>query len=124
MPQAFENLNSHSCKTDHQAEAKKKARLERFGSGQGQEKKPAEDPSVLASKLAARAERFALSKSGTQPAPGTAASAATPQASKAPTNVQERDAAAVAKAAALVKPAANPEAEAKRQVSFPSFNTW
>lgn len=97
-----------------QAEAKKKARLERFGVSSAQTAKPAEDSSILASKLAARAERFALSKSSANPS--AAGPASQKQAVKASSPVQDKDAAAQAKAAALVKPAANPEAEAKRQV--------
>ena len=102
-----------------QAEKKKKARVERFGDAKA---KPAEDAGELASKLAARAERFALSS---KPAPQAAAKTGAPQtaaakpeaaASRQAQSVEEKNQAALAKAAAMVKPAANPEAEAKRQV--------
>ena len=99
---------------------KKKARLDRFGSGEG---KQAEDSGALASKLAARAERFALTKSDSQTLTAKAGAGKEAPAKvepakgpAKPASVQERNAAAIDKAAALVKPAANPEEEAKRQV--------
>ena len=109
-----------------QADKKKKARLDRFGKGK---EKSTADAGELASKLAARAERFALSKPASQgtgkAAPAqTADEGATQEASKAPApvskraqSIEEKNQAALAKAAAMVKPAANPEAEAKRQVT-------
>ena len=98
---------------------KKKARLERFTTSQ--EVKP-EDSSALASKLAARAERFALAKPdipATRPAAqdGKSEPVAAVKAVKQQ-SAQERNNAALAKAAALVKPAASAEAEAKRQVAI------
>lgn len=98
-----------------QAELKKKARLERFGGVQ--QAKSAEDSSALASKLAARAERFALAKPEPQKAGSAAGNTETTAVGKGKQqSVQERNDAAVAKAAALVKPAVSAEAEAKRQV--------
>lgn len=91
-----------------EVDLKKKARLDRFG-GVSESKKP--DSEELAAKLAARAERFALSK-GTEaekPKEGGGKKAANPS------SAVERKDAAQARAAALVKPAANPEQEAKRQ---------
>ena len=117
-----------------QAEKKKKARLERFGEVKAT---PAEDSGAIASKLAARAERFALSKpapqaAGPTSAPGAAAETSASEAaakvvapvSKRAQSIEERKQAAQAKAAAMVKPPANPEAEAKRQViTLPLLDT-
>jgi hypothetical protein len=93
-----------------QVDLKKKQRLERFG-GVSETKKA--DSGELAARLAARAERFALSKGteGEKPKGGDAA-----EKPAKPSSAVERKDAAQARAAALVKPAANPEQEAKRQV--------
>lgn len=99
-----------------QVDSKKKARLERFG-GVPETKKA--DSGELAAKLAARAERFALTKGGDATKGGEAEKekATTPSTAAAkPSTAAERKDAAQARAAALVKPAANAEQEAKRQV--------
>ncbi len=81
-------------------------------------KKP--DSGELAAKLAARAERFALSK-GPDAEKASGTDAAKPAQPAKATSAAERKDAAQARAAALVKPAANAEQEAKRQVNILSF---
>jgi hypothetical protein len=94
---------------------KKKARLDRFG-GVTEIKKA--DSGELAAKLAARAERFALAKGAPDTPKGEAEKSN-------PSSALDRNESAQAKAAALVKPAANPEQEAKRQVEiFLRENGW
>lgn len=88
-----------------EVDLKKKARLDRFG-GVTEIKKA--DSGELAAKLAARAERFALAKGGPDTPKGEAEKSN-------PSSALDRNESAQAKAAALVKPAANPEQEAKRQ---------